>query len=36
MEHFEEVEALLEKSEKEIRPIAQETIDRVRKAVGVL
>ena len=36
MEHFDEVENLLEKSENEIRPIARETIDRVRKAVGVI
>ena len=36
MEHFDEVEKLLEKSENEIRPIARETIERVRKAVGVI
>ena len=36
MEHFEEVEKILEKSESEIRPIAKETIERVRKAIGVI
>lgn len=36
MDHFDEVEKLLEKSENEIRPIARETIERVRKAVGVI
>ena len=36
MEHFDEVEAYLKKNEDEIRPIAKETLARVRKAVGVL
>ena len=36
MEHFDEVEQLLKKSEEEIRPIARETINRVREAVGVI
>ena len=36
MEHFDEVLKLLEKGEEKARKIARETIDRVRKAVGVI
>ena len=36
MENFDEVLQLLEKGERQARKIAKETIDRVRKAVGVI
>ena len=36
MEHFDEVLKLLERGEQQARKIAKETIDRVRKAVGVI
>jgi tryptophanyl-tRNA synthetase len=35
MEHYDEVEKLLEVNEVKVRKVARETIDRVRKAVGV-
>ena len=36
MEHYDEVETYLKKNEDEIRPIAKETLERVRKAIGVI
>lgn len=36
MEHYEEVEKILEAGEEKVRAIANETLDRVRKAVGVI
>ena len=36
MAHFEEVETMLQKGEERARVIARETIDRVKKAVGVI
>ncbi len=36
MAHYDEVEKILEAGEKAVRPIAKETLDRVRKAVGVI
>ena len=35
MEHYEEVESILKANEEKVRKVARETIDRVRKAVGV-
>ena len=35
MEHYDEVEKILAVNEKKVRAVARETIDRVRKAVGV-
>ena len=36
MEHYDEVERILTKSEEKVRIVAQETLDRVRKAIGVI
>ena len=36
MAHFDEVEKMLQKGEERARVIARETIDRVKKAVGVI
>ena len=36
MEHFDEVIKMLEKGEAKAKKIAQETIERVKKAVGVI
>ena len=36
MSHYDEVEKLLEKGEAKARVIAKETIERVKKAVGVI
>ncbi|MBQ8451322.1 MAG: tryptophan--tRNA ligase [Clostridia bacterium] len=36
MTHYEEVEKILEDSERKVRVIAAETLERVRKAVGVI
>ena len=36
MTHFDEVEKMLEAGEKKVKVIARETIERVRKAVGVI
>lgn len=36
MAHYSEVEALLEKGERRAKDIARETIDRVKKAIGIL
>ena len=36
MEHFNEVEKILEEGEAKARPIAHETLERARKAVGVV
>ena len=36
MSHYDEVEKMLEEGEKKVRIIAKETIERVRKAVGVI
>lgn len=36
MEHYDEVEKILEKSEEKVRKVARETLERVRKAVGVV
>ena len=35
MEHYDEVERILTKSEEKVRIVAQETLERVRKAIGV-
>lgn len=36
MEHYDEVERILTKSEEKVRIVAQETLERVRKAIGVI
>lgn len=36
MEHYDEVEKILERSEEKVRVVARETLDRVRKAIGVI
>lgn len=36
MEHYDEVERILTKSEERVRIVAQETLERVRKAIGVI
>lgn len=36
MEHYNEVEEILAKSEEHVRSVAKETLDRVRKAIGVV
>ena len=35
MSHYDEVEKILTESERKVRVIAAETLDRARKAVGV-
>lgn len=36
MEHYEEVERILERSEEKVRTVARETLERVRKAIGII
>lgn len=36
MEHYDEVEKILEESEEKVRVVAKETLERVRKAIGVI
>ena len=36
MEHFDEVMKMLEKGEERAKKIAMETIERVKKAVGII